>query len=177
MYRDDLSSSSTQHAISLRNGVWYCLDIWIHLPEDKKSIREGSKLWGANKNTWCRMLFSRSSKCTCLGSYVIFQTSPEWDVPWLRMHPISLFDLYLNSGCFYWDCKNASEWCSAWEGSWFHVYPDKSIGVSAEHASAGTRVLSASTRVPEQLRWWLIQSLMVNHVAQCCTKYFLRQTP
>ena len=58
----------------------------------------------------------------------------------------------LNSWCFSWDWKNASEWCSAWEGSWFHAYPDKSIGVSAEHASAGTRVLSASTRVPEQLR-------------------------
>ena len=57
----------------------------------------------------------------------------------------------LNSGCFYWDWTNASEWCSAWEGSWFHVYPGKNIGVSAEHASAGTRVLSASTRVPEQL--------------------------
>ena len=36
-----------------------------------------------------------------------------------------------------------------------HIYQDahweKCIGVSAEHASAGTRVLSASTRVPEHL--------------------------
>ena len=38
-----------------------------------------------------------------------------------------------------------------------HIYQDahreKCIGVSAEHASAGTRVLSASTRVPEHLRY------------------------
>ena len=60
----------------------------------------------------------------------------------------------LNSGMLFIGIgKNASGWCSAWEGSWFHAYPDKSIGVSAEHASAGTRVLSASTRVPEQLRY------------------------
>ena len=31
-------------------------------------------------------------------------------------------------------------------------HPEKCIGVSAEHASAGTRVLSASTRVMKQLR-------------------------
>ena len=45
-----------------------------------------------------------------------------------------------------------------------HIYQDahreKCIGVSAEHASAGTRVLSASTRVPEHLSYGKLPCLI-----------------
>ena len=53
-----------------------------------------------------------------------------------------------------------------------HIYQDahreKCIGVSAEHASAGTRVLSASTGVPEQLSYIYIYTHIYIYTYTLC---------
>ena len=53
-----------QHAVLQRKGFWYDQHIWMHLLEDKKTSAKVPGFGGTQKYICCRMLFSRSSKCS-----------------------------------------------------------------------------------------------------------------